>query len=120
MLYLLLLLVIVIALGVFAWSYGGTPNVSPAQTAVQVGAIITAVRLGVFWVGFALYTGHGDWRQVVGYVLLIVNSVVELALTAALTGSRTGSPLLTAGLIVLTSVALAWAWAWLRARSGFR
>ena len=119
MLYLLLL-VIVVALGVFAWSYGGAPNVSLAQTAVRVGAVISAARLGAFGVGLALYTGYGDWRQVVGYVLLIVNSVVELAITAALTGSRTGSPLLTAGLIVLTSVALAWAWAWLRARSGFR
>jgi hypothetical protein len=91
-----------------------------AQTALRVGGLISAARLSTFWVGLALYTGHGDWRQIVGYALLIVNSAVELALTAALTGRRSGSPLLTAGLIVLTSFALAWAWAWMRARSGFR
>lgn len=120
MFYLLALLVVVITLGVVARSYRGTPNASLAKTAVRVGALFSVVRLSVFWGGLALYTGHSDWRQTVGYALLIVNSVLELAIAAACTGKRSGSSLLVAGLIVLTSAALGWAWAWIRVRSVFR
>lgn len=90
------------------------------KTAVRVGGIISVVRLCVFWGGLTLYTCYSDWRQIAGYALLIVNSVVELAIAAACAGNRFGSSLLVAGLIVLTSAALGWAWAWIRVRSAFR
>lgn len=91
-----------------------------AKTAIRVGGLIAVIRLSVFWTALALYTGHSDWRQSVGYVLLIVNSVAEYAMAAALTGNRSGSSLLVAGLIVLTSSAIGLAWAWIRVRSSVR
>jgi hypothetical protein len=81
------------------------------QTTVRVGVFVAVVRLGLFWGGLALYTGNSDGRQLVGYVLLIVNSVAELGIAAAFSGNRPGPPLLVAGLILLTSFALGWAWA---------
>lgn len=120
MFYLLALLVLVIGFGVVARSYRGIPDSSLAKTAVRVGGLVSVVRLGAFFGGFALYSNHSDWRQTVGYALLIVNSVAELAIAAAFTGNRSSSPVLVAGLIVLTSAALGWTWAWLRVRSVFR
>ena len=120
MFYLLALLVVVITVGVVARRYRGAPNASLAKTAVRLGGLVSVVRLSLFWSGLALFTGHSDWRQTVGYALLIVNSVAELAIAAACTGKRSGSSLLVAGLIVLTSAALGWAWAWVRLRSSFR
>lgn len=117
MLYLLALLFVLITVVAIARSYRGAPKASLSKTAIRVVALVAVVRLSIFSTGLALYTGHSDWRQTVGYVLLIVNSVVELAIAAALTGTRTGTPLLVAGLIVLTSAAIGWGWAWLRVRS---
>ena len=116
MLYLLVLLVVFIALVVIARVYRIAPNASMSKTAVRAAVFLSVARLTIFWASLALYTGHSDWRQTVGYVLLIVNSVVELAIAAALTGKQSGSSLLVAVLIVLTSVALGWVWVWLRAR----
>ncbi len=117
MLYLLALLFVLIAVTAIARSYRGAPKASLSKTAVRVAALLSVVRLSIFWTGLALYTGHGDWRQTVGYALLIVNSVVELAIAAAWTGKQSGTSLLVAGLIVLTSAAIGWAWAWFRVRS---
>lgn len=118
MLYLALL-VVVIGLGVIL-SHRGHPRSSSAMTVVRVGGLISVVRLGVFWGALALYTGYSDWRQAVGYALLIANSVAELAIAAAWSGSRPGPSLLVAGLIVLTSAALGWLWAWIHAPLGSR
>ena len=120
MLYLLALVVVLVTLVVISRIYPGAPNASLSKTAVRAAAFLSVARLTVFWSGLALYTGQSDWRQTVGYLLLIVNSVVELAITAALTGKRSGSSLLVAAFIVLTSAALGWAWAWLRARAAPR
>lgn len=119
MLYLALV-VVVISLGVALRSHRGHPTSSVTTTAVQAGGLIAVVRLGAFWGALALYTNHGDWRQTVGYGLLIVNSVVELAIAAAWTGRRPGPPLVVAALIVLTSAALGWVWAWIHWRVATR
>jgi hypothetical protein len=119
MFQLLVLLVILIILGVVARRFGGTPNDSLAKAAVRAGGIVLVLRLSVFWCGLALYTGYSGWQQPVGYALLIINSVVEFAIAAAIEG-RAGSPLLVAVLIALTSAAFGWAWAWFRARSTFK
>jgi hypothetical protein len=120
MLYLLALLVVLVTLAVIARIYPGAPSASLSKTALRAAGFLSVARLTIFWSGLALYTGHSDWRQTVGYGLLIVNSVVELAIAAALTGKRSGSSLLVAAFIVLTSAALGWAWAWLRARASAR
>jgi len=92
---------------------------SLAATGLRVGGLIALARLGLFWGGLALYTGHAGWRQVGGYALLILNSVVELTLAASWSGRHRGPPLLVAGLIVLTSAVLGFAWAWIRFRRPF-
>jgi hypothetical protein len=120
MLYLLALVVVVITLVAIVRSHRGAPNSSLTKNAVRVGAIISVVRLGLFWGGFALYNSHHDWRQTVGYALLILNSVAELAIAGALSGKRSGPSLLVATLIVLTSAALGLALAWIRARLASR
>ena len=120
MFQLLVILVVLIIFGVIARRYRGTPNDSLAKSAVRVGGIVLVLRLSVFWCGLALYTGYSGWQQSVGYALLIINSVVEFAIAAAVQGSRPGSPLLVAGLIVLTSAAFGWAWGWFRTRSTFK
>ena len=63
-----------------------------AATGLQVGGLVALVRVGVFWAAFWLYTGHADWRQVVGYAVLILDSILELTLAASLAGSRPGPP----------------------------
>ena len=83
---------------------------------MRAAALIALVRLSLFWGGLALYTGHGDWRQVAGYALLILTAVIEMALVRALSPRQLGPPLLVAGLILVTSLALGFAWGWLRSR----
>jgi hypothetical protein len=83
---------------------------------LHTAALIALVRLGLFWGGLVLYTGHADWRQVAGYALLILNAGVEMALVGALSSRQPGPPLLVAGLILATSLALGFAWGWLRSR----
>ena len=87
-----------------------------ATTGLQVGGLVVLMRVGLFWAALWLYSGHADWRQVVGYAVLILDSVLELTIAASLSGSRPAPPLFTTALIVLTSLALGFAWAWLRAR----
>lgn len=122
MLYLALV-VVVVSIGILtarAASQRGVPQRSLAATGLRVGGLIALARLGLFWSGLALYTGHADWRQVGGYALLILGSVVELGLAASWSGSHPGPPLLVAVLIVLTSAMLGFAWAWIRFRRPFR
>src|SRR5262245_19270847 len=116
MLYLLGLLGVVITVGALARRHGDASSASLARSAVRLGVLVSVLRLSAYWSGLALYAGHGDWRQSVGYALLILSSVAELAIAPALTGSRSASPLLVGGFIVLTSAALGWVWAWLRTR----
>ena len=97
----------------------GPPQQSLSTTGVQAAALIALVRLCLFWGGLVLYTGHADWRQVSGYTLLILNAVVEMALAASLSRRQLSSPLLVAGLILVTSLALGFTWGWLRSRPPF-
>ena len=94
----------------------GPPQQSFSTTGIQAAALIALVRLSLFWGGLVLYTGHADRRQVAGYALLILNAVVEMAVVAALSRRQVGPPLLVAGLILVTSLALGFAWGWLRSR----
>jgi len=122
MLYLALV-VFVVSIGILTAKAAGQRGVAQGSLAargLRVGGLIALARLGLFWAGLALYTGHADWRQVGGYVLLVLNSVVELTLAAFWTGRHPGPPLLVAGLIVLTSAVLGFAWAWVRWRLTFR
>ena len=93
-----------------------SPQQSLSTTGVQAAALIALVRLSLFWGALVLYTGHADGRQVAGYVLLILNAVVEMALAGALSRRQPGPSLLVAGLILVTSLALGFAWGWLRSR----
>ena len=109
-------LALVVAVGVFTATAArkrGLPPRALSVTALRVGAGIALVRLAVLYGAMSLY-GYADERQGLGYVLLILNSVVELALAVALSGGRPGSTLLIAALIGLTSFLLGFAWAWLR------
>jgi hypothetical protein len=122
MLYLALV-VFVVSIGILTAGVArqrGVPQGSLAATGLWVGGLIALARLGLFWGGLALYTGHADWRQGAGYALLILSSVVELVLAASWSGRHPGPPLLVAGLIVLTSAGLGFAWAWIRRRPPFR
>lgn len=119
----LVLVVFVVSIGILtarAARHRGVPQGSLAATALWVGGLLALARLGLFWGGLALYTGHADWRQGAGYALLILSSVVELVLAASWSGRHPGPPLLVAGLIVLTSAMLGFAWAWIRIRPPFR
>jgi branched-subunit amino acid permease len=98
----------------------GPPRQSLTTTSLQAAALIALVRLSLFWGGLVLYIGHADWRQVAGYALLIVNAVVEMALATSLSRRQFGPPLLVAGLILVTSLALGFGWGWLRSRPPFR
>lgn len=93
-----------------------SPPQSLSTTGVRAAALIALMRLSLFWGGLVLYTGHADWRQVAGYALLVLNAVVEMALAEALFRRQPASPLLVAGLILVTSLALGFAWGWLRSR----
>ena len=79
--------------------------------------MIAAIRLGLFWSSLALYLGRADWRQVLGYGLLIGNALVELGIAASLAAGP-GSPFLVSALIVLTSGALGGIWGWIRSPPG--
>jgi hypothetical protein len=112
-------LTVVIGLGLLvvrAATRCGPPQQSMSTTGVQAAALIALVRLSLFWGALVLYTGHADWRQVAGYMLLILNAVVEMALAGALSRKQPGPPVLVAGLILVTSLALGFAWGWLRSR----
>ena len=112
-------LTVVVGLGLLAVRAArrcGPPQQSFGTTGVQAAALIALVRLSLFWGGLVLYTGHADWRQAAGYALLILNAVVEMALVGALSRRQLGPPLLVAGLILVTSLALGFAWGWLRSR----
>ena len=113
----LVVLAFVVAVGfltVSSASRRGTPRRSLFVTAFRGGVGIALVRLVVFYSGLSLFNGYADGRQVLGYALLILNSLVELGLAAALSGARPGPPILVAALIGLTSVLLGFVWAWLR------
>jgi hypothetical protein len=111
----LLALLVAIGLGLVAATYAGGSPSSLAITAIRAGGWIALVRVGLYWAALALYIGHADWRQIAGYALLVTNSVVELAIVGAVTGSRpAGLSVAVAGMIVVTSGLLGLAWAWLR------
>ncbi|PYR45204.1 MAG: hypothetical protein DMF89_25785 [Acidobacteria bacterium] len=67
----------------------------------------------MYWVGLALLTGYADLRQTFGYVLLILNSLVELGIASVWNGHRPGSALMVSALIMLTSAGLGCVWAWI-------
>jgi hypothetical protein len=79
------------------------------RTVLVVG-VIAALRLGVFWIALTLTGEYADWRQILGYWLLMLNSIVELSMASAVTHHHLVGSLLTSGLIVLTSALLARAW----------
>jgi hypothetical protein len=110
-------LLVVIALGLIAGTRLDMVGSARVKTAVLVGGVIAVIRVAVYYLGLALYSGYADWRQAVGYALLIVNSVAELAIASVWADPRRGPAPAVAGLIVLTSGVLGFAWAWTRVRS---
>ena len=111
----LLVVVVAIGVGVIAATRWGGVDSSLAITAVRAGGWIALIRVGLYWVALALYTGHADWRQIAGYGLLVLNAGVELGIVGFVTGSRAAGPsVAVAGAIVLTSAVLGLAWAWIR------
>jgi len=58
-----------------------------------------------------MYVDHADWRQSAGYLVLTLDSVVELALAAAITRTHPGPMPLVAALIVVTSGIVGWLFA---------
>ena len=113
MIYLAAVLVVLIGLVVIARSQRGVPRLSLTTTAILAGALIAVIRLGLFCGALTLYGGSADPRQGAGHLLLILNSLPELAIAAALSG-HPGAPPLVAVLITLTSAALGWLLAWIR------
>jgi hypothetical protein len=112
----LLILLVVIAFGVIAAGRGGGMDSSFAMTAIRASGWIALVRVGLYVAAMGLFVGHADWRQIAGYVLLLVNSAVELAIVSALVGrpAPAGASVAVGGLIVVTSAVLGLAWAWIR------
>jgi hypothetical protein len=104
----IVLLAVVISRGLRARTKPRARTAFSMKTAVRASSFIAVVRLGLFWSGMALL-GYPDWRQVVGYELLVLTSLVELGFA--------GSLVLGSALVVLTSAVLGWAWAWARFRS---
>jgi len=115
----LLALLLVMVLGLIA---GARLEMGSAWaiTAFRAGGVIAIIRVAMYWLGLALYRSGADWRQPVGYALLIVNSVVELAIASRWTDTRRGPSLAVAALIVMTSAMLGCAFAWIRVRSESR
>jgi hypothetical protein len=85
---------------------------------LRIGVAIAVVRLLVFACGLYLIGNFADSRQIVGYFMLILNSVVELSLASLLVGKREApGQFLTALFIVVTSLLLGYWWTRLRFRS---
>ena len=74
------------------------------------GALIAAVRLMVFWAALGLSARYSDWRQVLGYLLLMVNSIVEIGITSIWTRDSSVGSVVATCLIVATSGVLGWVW----------
>lgn len=92
-----------------------TGRLQLSPEALRIGAGIALIRLLVFFYGLYLL-GFGDSRQVVGYFMLILNSVVELSLASSLVGRRSGGEHLTALFISGSSMLLGYWWTRLRSR----
>jgi hypothetical protein len=95
-------------------------------TAIRAAVVISVVRLGVFSAASSLMH-YADGRQVVGYFLLILNSIVELSIASPIVqwSIASGIPkqsavglLLPSALIVITSAALGLAYAAVRHQQG--
>jgi hypothetical protein len=80
-----------------------------SREALRIGAVIALIRLLVFSCGLYLL-GFGDSRQIVGYIMLMLNSIVEISFASALWGRRPGGQLLTAVFIGATSILLGYGW----------
>ena len=65
--------------------------------------------------GFTLSGHFADWRQIAGYLILMLNSIVELSIVSIFTRNSTTGAWLTSVLIVLTTTGLVW---WFARRSG--
>lgn len=89
------------------------------RAALLRGAGIVVVRAGLFWTALALY-GRADYWQVVGYVLLSTNTLLETALAASLRPSGSFFALLVVLLLIPTSFGLAFPWALLQRRRADR
>jgi hypothetical protein len=83
---------------------------------VWVALLITAVRLAMFFGSRTLYTSDSEYGQIIGYALLILNAVVEMAAAVALTGRHPAPASAVALLIALTSGLLAWLLGLIRGR----
>src|ERR1043166_3202925 len=97
------------------------PTWSGVRTRRSVAAIvvvISAIRLGLFWIGLTLSAQFADWRQIFGYAILMLNSLVELSIASVFTRDSTAGAWLTSLLIVLTTTSLV-RW-WVRRRDGWR
>ena len=52
------------------------------RTALLVGGGLSAIRLALLWGGITLTAEYADWRQVAGYVVLMLNSIVEIGIAS--------------------------------------
>src|ERR1043166_8081855 len=91
------------------WSGVTTP-----WSVASVGVVISAIRLGLFWIGLTLSARFADWRQIFGYAILLLNSLVELSIASVFTRDSTAGAWLTSLLIVLTTTSLVRCWVRLR------
>lgn len=113
---LLAVLCLLLALGIIASARVEMTGIPWGRTALWTGGVLAFVRIVVYGMSLALYNGNADWRQSVGYALLIINAGGELAVAPAWSNAKRGPSLAVAGLIVLTSVVLGFLWSWIRER----
>jgi hypothetical protein len=85
-------------------------------SALKIGAVIAVVRLTAYGVG-AFMMRQADIRQVIGYFLLLVSALPELAILAPVRqGPFEAYVAMTVMLIAMTSFGIGWLAAYLRTR----
>ena len=84
---------------------------------LRIGAGIAFIRLLVFFCGLYLVGNFADSRQIVGYFMLVLSSIVEVSFASMLVGRREAAgQFLTALFIVMTSILLGYWWTRLRSQ----
>jgi hypothetical protein len=114
---LLLAIVVVVATGFLTASLShtrGAPVRPLLGTTLRVGSSLAVIRIA-FYFAISLFN-YSDQRQVYGYLLMLVDALVELGAATALIGRQPGSVHLAAALIVPTSPLLGFAWARIRSQ----
>ncbi len=73
------------------------------------GSVIAATRVGIFWIGIFLFQ-FSDGRQAIGYLLLVGNSVIEMAFARLILESEDLWRIGVTVLIIVTSLAVGFVW----------